>query len=515
MLTPKTARSLALFLLIALAGCTSNEEKQPNIIIFLVDDMGVTDTSMGLGADSGQATHSEHANIDLFRTPNLERLAQNGVTFTNFYAHSVCSPSRVSLLTGQNSARHHTTTWIKPSENNAGAFGPNDWNWKGLNSNHPTLPALLKQAGYKTIHIGKGHFGPLGSVGADPTNLGFDTNIAGSAWGHPKSYLAIDHYGNHPKYSHSKRGMTHNIDDLSKYHDSDTFLTEALTQEANHQIALHAQSKAPFLLYLSHYGVHAPFQADPRFIKNYDDKQINKRAKAYASLVEGVDNSLGSVLAQLKRLDIADNTLIIFLGDNGSDAPLGGNDKIASAAPLRGKKGTSWEGGMRAPLVIAWGAPPESNAYQSIAVKPGHTSSQVTSIIDIYPTILNALALDSPIDHTLDGDSLSSILSGLDDKDRQQRFLNHFPHEHRHSYYTTLRVDDWKLVYNYFSNADDHKHKLFNLANDPSENVNLATKDTAQLNRMIRDLALTLDAYNAQYPIDKYGNPIKPTVVKP
>ena len=208
---------------------------KPNIIIFLVDDMGLMDTSVPFITDSNGSLVKYPLN-DYYRTPNMMKLAQQGVLFTNFYAHSVCSPSRASILTGQNSARHKTTNWINPENNNRTEFGPSDWNWKGLTKSSVTLPRVLQQAGYRTIHIGKAHFGPIGSDGENPLNLGFDVNIAGSSIGHPGSYYGIDGFG-HLSGEHKRA-----VPNLEIYHGKDIFLTEALTLEAKKTISLFSYS---------------------------------------------------------------------------------------------------------------------------------------------------------------------------------------------------------------------------------------------------------------------------------
>ena len=130
------------------------DANKPNIIVFLVDDMGVMDTSVPFLTDA-QGKAKKYPLNEFYRTPNMERLASLGVRFNNFCAMSVCSPTRISIMTGQNAARHHTTNWINPDSNNAGPKGPTDWNWKGLNKNKVGLPSLMKANGYRTIHVPK------------------------------------------------------------------------------------------------------------------------------------------------------------------------------------------------------------------------------------------------------------------------------------------------------------------------------------------------------------------------
>ena len=163
---------------LALAGTAAQAQERPNIVLFLVDDMGVMDTSVPFLTD-GKGNPVRYPLNDWYRTPSMERLASQGVRFSQFYAQGVSSPSRTSLLTGQDAARHRVTNWIRSEEKNRDDYGPYDWNWEGLGAADITLPRLLQQAGYRTIHVGKGHFAPFGHDGEDPLNLGFDINIAG------------------------------------------------------------------------------------------------------------------------------------------------------------------------------------------------------------------------------------------------------------------------------------------------------------------------------------------------
>ena len=306
--------------------------QRPNIVVFLVDDMGVMDTSVPFLTDEAGAPKRYPLN-DFYRTPNMERLARGGIRFNQFYAMSVCSPTRISIMTGQNAARHRATNWINPRQNNSGANGAPNWNWAGLKQTDVTLPKLLRNNGYRTIHVGKGHFGPEGHEGAEPLNLGFDVNVAGAAFGAPGSYYAEQNFG------HGTRRAHHAVPHLDHYHGSKTFLTEALTIEAKKRVTETVERGEPFYLYFSHYAVHAPFDSDPRFAAHYVDSGKPKNAQAFATLIEGMDKSLGDMLDHFEQLGIAENTLIFFLGDNGSDAPLGHQHKVACAAPLRGKKG--------------------------------------------------------------------------------------------------------------------------------------------------------------------------------
>ena len=151
-----------------LCSIVSAEDRPPNIVLMLVDDMGVMDTSVPFLTDQ-EGRPKRYPLNDFYRTPNMVRLAERGIRFNNFCAMSVCSPTRISIMTGQNAARHRTTNWINPDSNNAGPLGPPAWNWQGLTKNSTTLARLLQANGYRTIHVGKGHFGPNGSA---PANSG-------------------------------------------------------------------------------------------------------------------------------------------------------------------------------------------------------------------------------------------------------------------------------------------------------------------------------------------------------
>ena len=503
---PKTALVSAILSCLALTAAAAD---RPNIVVLLVDDMGVMDTSVPFLTDADGKPRRYPLN-DYYRTPNMQRLAERGVRFNNFYAMSVCSPTRISMMTGQNAARHHATNWINPDANNRGPFGPPDWNWEGLKKNDVTLARVLGEAGYQTIHVGKGHFGARAFEGAEPKNLGFKVNVGGSTFGAPGSYYGEQNYGLGTK--RAKSAVPH----LKKYHGTETFLTEALTIEAKTHVAAAVKSDTPFYLYMSHYAVHAPFNSDPRFAANYKDSGKSANAQAFATLIEGMDKSLGDILDQLDELGVADNTLVMFLGDNGSDAPLGHEHEVACAAPLRGKKGAHYEGGMRVPFIAAWAKSDNANPHQQrLPVAAGTIQSQLGAVPDIAPTLLELLSLNFPDDHKVDGLSLASLFTGKPDTSRGEKFLMHYPHSpHRSDYFTTYRDGDWKVIYHYFpSKASEGSHyQLYNLKDDPFEQNNLATKDIGQLQRMTFGLVTSLREHNALYPVDKTDgkSPLKP-----
>ena len=477
----------------------------PNIVVFLVDDMGVMDTSVPFLTGEGGRPVRYPLN-DYYRTPNMERLAARGIRFSTFMAMSVCSPTRISIMTGQNAARHRTTNWIDPAANNRDAQGPPDWNWRGLTKTNVTLPSVLRAAGYRTIHVGKAHFGPNDSEGADPLNLGFDVNVGGRAIGHPGSYFGRDAYG---------KGGPQAVPHLERYHGTETFLTDALTSEAEGRVAEAVAERRPFYLNMAHYAVHAPFQSDPRYAPHYAASGKPAPAQAFATLIEGMDASLGRLLDHLDRLGVSGNTLVVFLGDNGSDAPLGHQHAVASAAPLRGKKGSHYEGGMRVPFIAAWARPDPANPHQRrLPIAVGAVQGQIASVCDLFPTILAAAGVAAPGGHVVDGTSLDVLLAGRHDSARPDEFLMHFPHEHRTNYFTTFRRGDWKVIYHYIpSDVSGGSHyQLFNLARDPFESTDVAAADPARLSEMMAALKGALERYGAVYPIGADGRALTPVL---
>ncbi|QGJ69340.1 N-acetylgalactosamine-6-sulfatase [Planctomycetales bacterium 10988] len=500
-----------LLLLLFFGTCIKQVEatEQPNVLVFLVDDMGLMDSSLPFLTDE-QGEPERYPLNDFYHTPNMERLAKQGIRFSNFYAMSVCSPTRISIMTGQTSARHHTTAWIRPELNNAGEFGAQEWQWEGVTPKHVMLPELLKKKGYQTIHCGKGHFGALDTYGEEPLNFGFDINIGGCAIGAPGSYYGTENFG-----KGIRRRIHRAVPGLDQYHGEEIYLTEALTREVNAAIEDSVKADKPFFAYMAHYAVHGPFQPDPRFVDKYQDAE-SKSLAAFASMIEGMDKSLGDILAKLDQLGVAENTLVFFLGDNGTDAPIGPEHAISCAAPLRGKKGTHYEGGMRVPFISAWAKPAKDNPHQQqLPIVQGEIIDQVGTVNDLFPTILALVDRKVPKKVTIDGMDLSEYLTGKATTSTEREFLMHFPHDHRSSYFTTFRKGDWKLIYHYrWSEEDDwQQHELFNLAEDPTESNNLASSHSEKLQQMMEAMINSLEQAGAQYPLaDDKTTSLKPSL---
>lgn len=504
-----------IFLVLGL-GALLSKAKPPNIMVFLVDDMGVMDSSVAFLTD-GKGKAKRYPLNDLYRTPSMKRLADQGLRFNQFYAMSVCSPSRISILTGQNAARHGATNWINPSRDNRGKFGPPKWDWKGLGKDEVSLPRILAGKGYRTIHVGKAHLGPRGSEGEEPLRVGFQRNVGGASFGAPGSYYGEADYG------HKEKRKSHAVPHLEQYHGTKTFLTEALTLEAKKQVKAAVDEGKPFFLHFAHYAVHAPFHSDPRFADNYKDSGKSKQAQAFATLIEGMDKSLGDMLDCFEELGVAENTLVFFLGDNGSDAPLGHQHAVACAAPLRGKKGAHYEGGMRVPLIASWAKRNDQSAsQQKLAIPADAIQEQVASVCDLFPTILEVTGAKSPDGHPVDGVALQGLLKGKSDQTRPEQFLMHYPHgPHRSNYFTIWRDGDHKVIYHY--RPEDGKradkvtfgggnYQLFNLANDPFEQKDLAAVKSTLLKKMITDMSARLEKMGARYPVNAEGKVLRPVL---
>ena len=291
--------------------------------------------------------------------------------------------------------------------------------------------------------------------------------------------------------------------DLEAYHGTDTFLTDALTLEAEKEVRKAVEARVPFYLNLAHYAVHSPFETDERFASRYRGRGQHLQAEAFATLIEGMDKSLGDVMDFLQRLGVAENTLIFFLGDNGGDAPLGDAADYGSSAPFKGKKGSEYEGGVRVPFIAGWAKPDPANRFQrAFPIAEGAVQTQMATVMDLYPTILSAAGVKLPKGHVLDGDNLKLLLQGKADKRHRDDFLMHFPHEHRGSYFTTYRKGDWKLIYYYHpETGGTPSYKLFNLKSDPYEYQDVATDYPDVARRMCRRMMKRLKAEHALFPV--------------
>lgn len=458
-----------LFTLLSVCCITnSHAQSRPNIIVFMVDDMGWQDTSYPF--DTVASAFNK-----IYHTPNMERLAKEGVAFSNAYSTPVCTPSRVSMLTGMNTSQHHVTNWTdfmidRPTGRKDNELEEPSWNHNGL-SPIPDIPntvyakplsQILKENGYFTIHAGKAHWASAGTPGSNPHSLGFVVNISGTSTGRPASYYGKENFGR----------MTtdyHGVENLQEYFQQDIYLTEALTQEALKTLDYPIDNKLPFFLNLSHYAVHDPLMEDNRFYQKYLDKGLTKNEAKYASMLEGMDKSLGDVMDYLEQKNIAQNTYIIFISDNGglSLSPTRDGQSHTHNKPLRSGKGSIYEGGIRVPLII-----------KGIKGQQENNSVNTPVIIeDIFPTIIEmSKAKKTETPQKIDGKSAFPYLTKKKIKEDVERALVfHIPNKWTNTdgdgfnYRSAIRKGNYKLVHSMRTDS----YELFDLSSDLGESKNL------------------------------------------
>jgi arylsulfatase A-like enzyme len=417
--------------------------KQPNVVLILVDDLGWIDTNC--------------YGSKFYETPNIDRLAEEGMRFTDGYAAcAVCSPTRAAVMTGRYPARLGVTDWIRsrfqggkipddkknPIEyvggRNRKLLCPPNALWMELDE--ITVAEALKPAGYTSCHIGKWH---LGADDWYPDRQGFDLNIGGCDFGQPPSYF--------DPYFRKGQGS---IPTLAP-RDENEYLTDREADEAVGFIRQHKDK--PFFLYMAHYAVHTPIQGKKDLIEKYKAKTpTDQKNPTYAAMVESMDDAVGRIMDVLDELDLRDNTLVIFTSDNG------GLIGPTSNKPLRSGKGFPYEGGIREPVIVRW---PK-------VVKAGTISREPVTSVDYLPTICEAAGVSPPSDRDIDGISLLAHLKsdGRSKLDREAIYW-HFPH-YRGSVvpYSIIRAGDWKLIKRY----EGKTFELFNLKDDLSETKELS-----------------------------------------
>lgn len=477
----KAKHFLIFFICSILFDCADNtlkskDEKPPNIIYILADDLGVKDL--------GQ-TGSNY-----YSTPNIDRLASGSLIFTQAYSNSrVCSPSRASILTGRFTARHGITDWIgaKTGEN-----------WRTLNRYDQMLPAnyvhalpkadttlaeALKTQGYQTFFAGKWHLGGEGSL---PENHGFDINVGGLDKGTPPG-------GYFSPFKNEKLADKRPGENLS-------------LRLADETISFIKNNKSkPFFAFLSFYAVHGPIQTTQEKWKKYRDKAAQMgitdtvfamdknlpiRHKqdnpVYAGLVETLDEAVGKVITALQEEGLDKNTIIILTSDNGGVTS--GDSYSTSNLPYKGGKGYQWEGGIRVPLYMHI---PNSD------LKTNEINYPVT-LADLYPTLLDYAHLKLLPNQHLDGMSLKNL---IDTRNRypERPLFWHYPHYGNQGGdpSSIIRKGDWKLIYLY----ENQQKLLFNLSSDPYEEKDVAQKFPKKTQELFDNLQEWLKSVNAKYPI--------------
>ena len=466
--------SILLFLVPGLVPAAS---PPPNIVVVLVDDLGWMD----LGCQGS----------DFYRTPNIDRLAETGMRFTDGYAScAVCSPTRAALMTGRAPARLGITDWIRAEFQLSNRQWPNVRNRFGyhrpadrerplltpvnelqLPHDEITLAELLKPIGYASAFIGKWHLGGRGYL---PGDQGFDENYGGWDYGQPPSYF--DPYVNMPR-------LPMGIPTLAPRSKGE-YLTD---READEAVSFIERNRTrPFLLYLSHYAVHTPIQAKKDLVAEYEAARDGKLQDdpVYAAMVHSVDDAMGRLLDTLERTGLADRTLIVFTGDNGG---LDRNGRPTENAPLRSGKGYAYEGGLRTPWIVRWPG----------VTQPGSVSDQPVASIDLLPTIAAAVGTRPPADRPIDGVDLGPALWGGDLPERTLHW--HFPHYRHgpgHDPYSVARRGEWKLIRFY----DPPKVELYNLKSDLGEENDLAEGERGKAEEMEAALDEALRSVGARMP---------------
>ena len=483
----------------AVAGSASAQEARPNIILFMVDDMGWQDTSVPFWSDTTSYNR-------MYDTPNMERLAKQGMKFTQAYACSISSPSRCSLLTGANNARHRVTNWTLQKDMSTDIESDEvslpEWNVNGISMEEGTehtfvgtsFVDVLRRAGYSTIHCGKAHFGAEGTPGADPLHFGFEVNIAGHAAGGLATYLSELNYGH---TADGKPTSLMSIPGLEKYWGSGVFVTEALTREALSALDSVKESGKPFFLYMSHYAVHIPIDKDLRYYDGYIAKGLSEKDAAYASLIRGMDKSLGDILDWLEANGEAGNTIVIFMSDNGGLATQPywrDGEPFTQNAPLKSGKGSLYEGGVREPMIVRWPGVVDSSSV----------CDRYLMIEDFYPSILEMAGINQESPAGVDGVSFVPLLKGTGDPSEGRALVWNFPNIWGNdgpgiNLNCAIRKGDWKLVYYYQTG----RKELFNISEDIGEETDLSGINPLKVVELSSELGKYLRSVGADRPYFK------------
>ncbi|MBC2844682.1 sulfatase [Winogradskyella flava] len=454
-----------------------NKHGKPNILFILVDDLGYHD--LGITGST------------FYETPNVDRLATDGVMFTNGYASSrVCSPSRASIMTGKFTARHGITDWI-------GAKAGEDWRTRNrhdkllpaeyvrqLPQGEITIAEAFKENGYTTFFAGKWH---LGGEGSYPEDHGFDINIGGTEAGSPRGGFFSP--WNNPKLSNKAKGEN---------------LSMRLAKETANFISQNKDST--FFAFLSFYAVHAPIQTTEEKWNKYRNKadsigivdkgymmervlpirQVQDNP-IYGGLVETMDDAVGLVLEALEANGIADNTIVVFTSDNGGVAS--GDHYATSNLPLRGGKGYQWEGGLKEPFIIR--VPWLNNV--------GAKTDYPVIATDFYPTLLDLADLSLNEDQHVDGLSLKPLLTDEDLKIERPLYW-HYPHYGNQGGEpsSVIQLEGWKLIHYW----EDGRQELYKLPSTEHDTLNVISKHSEIAKNLSDNLISWLKEVNAKFPTE-------------
>ncbi len=453
----------------------TGDESPPNIVFVLVDDLGYTDVNP-YSAQPDQ----------YYETPNVTRLAGQGMTFTNAYANAAnCAPTRAALMSGQYYPLQPIYTV------NSGARGKAEDRKVIPAENETTLPLekvtlaeRLDSAGYTTAFMGKWHLGSPPEAG--PKQQGYDVNVGGTATGHPSWEGAYFRPNNNPEIDDAKKGE---------------YMTDYLFRKATSFIREHRDE--PFYLQLSPYSVHVPLQAPESRVRPFKEKAPvgGHNNPTYGAMVKSVDRGLGRIMETLNTLGLRENTILLFYSDNGG---LGGytsiglqKNGITDNAPLKGGKGSFYEGGIRVPLIVRWPG----------VVRPGTTSDEPLTSIDMYPTLLEATGVEPRENYPLSGTSVLPVLKDASASLARDHLYWHFPGylqaygpgNWRTTPVSVIRSGPWKLMKFYEGN----RVELYNLENDIGETQNLAPERPETRDRLLDQLNGWLQKHDAPLPKPK------------
>ncbi|MAR09621.1 MAG: N-acetylgalactosamine 6-sulfate sulfatase (GALNS) [Blastopirellula sp.] len=461
--------------LLATIAIGAEPVRKPNVVLILADDLGWSDTTL-------------FGTTRFYKTPNIERLATRGMTFTRAYAASpLCSPTRASVLTGLNPARHGITapTCHLPTvtlKATPRITGPPDakatvlTSVSRLDTRYYTLAEMLQDNGYATGHFGKWH---LGAEPYSPLQHGFDVDVPHHPGPGPAgSYVAPWKF----------RDFDHDPD-IPDEHIEDRMAKEAVAFMEKHR-------DQPFFLNYWMFSVHAPFDAKRTLIDQYR-KQVDKtnpqRSPTYAAMIESMDDAVGTLLDTLDRLAISDNTIIVFASDNGGNMynEIDGTSPTSNA-PLRGGKATMWEGGVRGPAIVVY---PDH-------VQAGTRSTEIIQSCDFYPTLLQLLDIESQ--QSFDGISIVPALRG--GALQREAIFTYFPHQTAVPDWlppsVSVHAGDWKLIRIFHGNSPhQHSYQLFNLKSDLGEQTNLAADNPLRVQELDKRITEFLTDTHAVVPL--------------
>lgn len=456
---------LALLIVIADFSAAAGADR-PNILFIFLDDFGWRDTG--------------YMGSDFYETPHLDRLASEGMIFTDAYSCAAnCAPARACLLSGQYTPRHRVfNVGTGPRGNAKFRKLQHIAGTDTLDPEIETWAHRLQTAGYKTATMGKWH------LSREPVPYGFDVNIGGThSGGPPRGYYPP--HGDVPGLENAPPGE---------------YITDRLSDEAIKFIR--ANRQRPWALYLTHFAVHTPLQPKKELVEKYRNKAKGKLHSHVdmATMIQAVDDGVGRIQKELETLGLVDNTVIIFFSDNGGYGP------ATDMKPLKGYKGTYYEGGIRVPFFVKWPG----------VVAAGSKSPEPTIGVDLYPTICDIAGASLPDKQPLDGVSLVPLLHGEIQTLENRGLYWHFPaylqsyavwDEQRDPLFRSrpcsiIRKGDWKL-HQYF---EDGGLELYNLRTDIGEAHNLAAENPDKLQELLKQLENWQRAVKA--PIPNVANPL-------